>query len=164
MTAQSTMKHQFDNEAYEKLVAHHVANYQTNEPRGSERGAVVCIGASTMAEFLTEYTAKLGEGYTLHPHPAYTPAISTGNGYTYVRAYLLKPSADQAADIEAIRVEVLEQYNAERKRLYQQHLDFIVEGSMEREKREQERKAAVAAEKAKAKFEQEALEALGKFE
>lgn len=164
MTAQSTMKHKFDAEAYEKLVAHHVANYRTNEPRGSQRGAVVCIGASTLAEFLTEYAAKLSEGYTLHPHPAYTPAVSTGNGYTYVRAYLLKPEAEQAADIEAIREEVLEQYNAERKRLYQQHLDFIVQESLERERREQERKAAAAAEKARVVALKDAELALGKFE
>lgn len=161
MTAQSTMKHQFNQADLDILVDRAVKHYKERLPVPGVRSALERVEVAHRIDILPTFAKKLAEGYTC----AEGLDISIGIGQLGQNEfYVCRPQPMQDADIAEITQEVTDRYNAERKRLYQQHLDFIVQESMEREKREQERKAAVAAEKAKAKFEQEALEALGKFE
>ncbi|MFI8608416.1 hypothetical protein ACIGFL_08830 [Pseudomonas sp. NPDC077649] len=161
MTAQSTMKHKFDQEALDKLIENHLSFYKNREHTHNQRGAVEYVSVDTPTQMLHAYAEKISAGYTLHESFPVNAHMMNGTGF--YSFYVVKPEQLQREDIEFITAEVTAEYHAERKRLYQQHLDFIVQESMEREKREQERKAQLAAEKAKTKFEAEARETLGEF-
>lgn len=161
MSSKHNITHQFDQAALDKLIENRLSFYRATEATGTKRGAVEYVSVDTPSQMLQAFAEKTAAGYTLHE--SYPVSAQTLNGIGMYSFYVTRPEHMQASDVSAITDEVTEAYNEQRRQAYEQHKTQIVQESLERERREQERKAQAAEDKARAKFETEALQALGEF-
>ena len=155
------ISHEFDQEALDKLIANHLGFYASREATHDTRGALEYISVDTPTQMLHAYAEKISAGYTLHDSLPVNAHMVNGMGF--FSFYVVKPSHMQDEDIAAIKAEVTAVYTEQRRAAYEAHKQLLIAESLEMARRSAEKKAAEAAEKARAKFEAEALVALGEF-
>jgi len=145
----------FDQTTLDRLIQNRIGFYEVQESTHSTRGAVISIYADFPLALLQQLQAKLKEGYTLNES---LPVHMTP---TFCRVYLTKSAEDQAADIEAIKIEVEHEYKADLQRAYDAALAQLIEDAAQREAAIAAKKAAAAEEKARKLAEVDAVRLLG---
>lgn len=158
----TTITHKFDQDTLDALIGNAIIRYQSNESIGKELGAVVSLYGDYPGLFLDAYDRAMKDGFTRHP--SYPVEFRQNGPIGFYRCYLVKPVDQQQADVATITRQVTDAYNADRAEKHAQHLERIIQETLSREAREQEKKAAAALEKAREKARKDALEALGAFE
>lgn len=145
--------HNFDADELQRRIDNAVGFYEGSTEDFDTKGAIVAVSENSFAANLIKYEELRSEGCTLADSKWHSPD----------RILVRKPQRIIDSEIAAITKEVTEEYTAERRALYDQHVLSVVEESVARERRIIEKKQADAEAKLRAKLEQEALAALGTF-
>ncbi|USR38353.1 hypothetical protein L1F06_016975 [Ectopseudomonas hydrolytica] len=157
--------HVYDQATVDKLIENRLSFYAVDTPEDSHRagrsayGALEYVQADSPLQLLLTFQEKLEQGYTLNKRLPVT-VMQTG-GYGTFSCYMAKPAEAQARDFQAIKAEVTDSYNEQRRQAFEAHRATIVAESLERARRAEAKKAAEAEAKLIAKLEREATEALG---